>query len=214
MDGDPPVETSGAANREARQHGSEEAGNEAWLVSEEAARQQHGPPLGCSISTTRGRPPSQQGQPARSGLAHPPRIRRRNGWWDGIVGSGSVAGCLVAAPERGCQGVLFGGEYDDRGRGVLDDWRARGRIGPPLAHHRQHNTNHNRTTQMPHLGDRPTQPHHASSPPVTRPQHGAQGRSSGQGFEEQCLPIGNKRARVTTLPNRTTAPQTHPPYPI
>lgn len=89
---------------------------------------------------------SQQGQPARSGLAHPPRIRRRNGWWDGIVGSGSVAGCLVAAPERGCQGVLFGGEYDDRGWGVLDGWRQ----AAGLAHNRTATGNTTPTTTAPH----------------------------------------------------------------
>ena len=148
MDGDPPVGTSGAANREARQHGSEEAGSEAWLVSEEAARQQAAARQpGWSISTTRGRPPSQQGQPASSGLARPQRIRRRNGWWDGIGGSGSVAGCLVAAPERGCQGILFGGEYDDRGWG---GWMAGGRqqdwpttAPPPATQHQPqpHHTN-------------------------------------------------------------------------
>ena len=147
MDGDPPVETSGAANREARQHGSEEAGSEAWLVSEEAARQQAAARQpGWSISTTRGRPPSQQGQPASSGLARPQRIRRRNGWWDGIVGSGSVAGCLVAAPERVRQGISFGGEYDDRGWWVLDGWRQ----AAGLAHNRTATGNTTPTTTAPH----------------------------------------------------------------
>ena len=178
MDGDPPVETSGAANREARQQAARQRG----LVDQQAAARRRGneaarPPLGCSISTARSRQ-----QPARS--ASKVRTGPPSEEWtvDGIGGSGSVVGCLGAAPERGCQGILFGGEYDDSGWGVLDGWRAGSRIGPPLTIHRQHNTNTNRTTQMPHLGYRPTQPHHASSHPVTRPQHGAQGRSSGQGF--------------------------------
>lgn len=181
MDGDPPVETSGAANREARQHGST-AARQRGLVGQQAAgrseaARQHGP-LGCGSSAQL----AVATQPARA--ASKVRTGPPSEEWtvDGIGGSGSMVGCLVAAPERGCQGILFGGEYDDSGWGVLDGREAGSRIGPPLAHHRQHNTNHNRTTQMPHLGYRPTQPHHASSSPVTRPQHGAQGRSSGQGF--------------------------------
>ena len=178
MDGDPPVETSGAANREARQQATRQRG----LVGQQAAARQHGP-LGWFASTARSRQ-----QPARS--ASKVRTGPPSEEWtvDGIGGSGSMVGCLGAAPERGRQGILFGGEYDDRGWGVLYGWRAGSRIGPPLAHHRQHNTNTNRTTQMPHLGYRPTQPHHASSPPVTRPQHGAQGRSSGQGFQNSVYP--------------------------
>ena len=127
-DGDPPVETSGAANREARQQG---------LVGQRAARQH------SSEASLVGRQ-----QPASSTLAHPEEWTA-----DGFGGSGWMVGCLGAAPERGRQGVLFAGEYDDSGWGVSDGREAEA----GLAHH----PNRNRTTQMPHLGYRPTQPHHA-----------------------------------------------------
>lgn len=83
MDGDPPVETSGAANREARQHGSEEAGNEAWRVSEEAAWQQHGPTPGLLDQHGSQSPAaskvSQQGQDW-------PTLRGSGGGMDGGMG--------------------------------------------------------------------------------------------------------------------------------
>lgn len=101
--------------------GSEAARQQAWLISRQHGSEAAGQP-GWSIRTARSRLPASKG---RTGLPS-------EEWTvDGIGGSGSVAGCLGAAPERGCQGILFGGEYDDSGWGVLDGWRAGSRIGPP-----------------------------------------------------------------------------------
>lgn len=108
-----------------------------------------------------------------------------------------MVGRLNGAQERGCQGVLFAGEYDDSGWGVSDGGEAEAGLDHPWPT----TSTTTPTTTAPHKC--PTwgidQPHHnmPSSPPVTRSQHGAQGRSSGQGFLNSVSPIGNKRARVT-----------------
>ena len=123
------------------------------------------------------------------------------GWWDastlrrkGVAKAFCLLGSMMTA---------------DGGGG----WqRGRSRIGPPLAQHHHHNPNHNRTTQMPHLGYRPTTPQHANVTPGHSLSTWCPREILGTGVFGQCF-THRKQASVSdqSLP---TAPQTHPPYPI
>ncbi len=135
MDGDPPVETSGAANREARQRG---------LVG------QRGSSTAAGSAATR-RPPW-VARSARLAVAHPASKLRtgppsqRNGRWMGSVGLVRWQDALLLRRKWGAKAFCLAGSMMTADGGF---WMAGGQEAR-LAHHWPTTSNTTPTTTAPH----------------------------------------------------------------